>query len=673
MSFLCWLIVSALTLGWSEEPAPKTAEASAAERSLTKPICCSFKDVSLQEACSWFEYLMSVRINIDPDAMKQARSEEGRHVTLEAENMPFEEVLEKMLKPIGLTYDANEEGIHITTETAVETGPEPEQIDEEMPYSEEEPGEHSVEDPAKIKRVDLSVYEEEGSYHKDLSDEKPASSTQEIEKRLTTSMSVRFQNTPLAMVCRDLQYLTGINIVLDKEALKEASIGLDQPLSLTAENVSAKSVLNLLLKQVNLTYQIKDNVLWITTEPQCHGGRIQDVTYPVAKYLENGCEKELINWITWTIAPETWEAQGGPGKIAFCPKEKTLVVSQQTQDVHEQIAELLHRFGAERSVDPWNIERNLVEEIEKAKVCQVVYPVGDLVMPADEITPVVCKVLDKPCKLLANEAHHTLEGYLIELITTKIAPESWESAGGSGRIQFFPLAMSLVVRNTKEVQKQVADLLANLRKLQKIQDKEYALEMRLVEERDDGKRKETPLPRVTMMQGRWFTMFQGKTVTLKDGSIQDLLASALQKEPAAPKKASAVLLQGSWPQTRTLELTDDDVPVGLVIRGKVTTLDSKNVRLDLIIQKNELDSASRDSIEVVGSSLRSAQRIAIGKSPERNGKLTGELWFNHVLEEDDDGAPLVWLEVRVLAVQPDVTNTFDERIFRGIEEPIPRP
>ena len=262
-------------------------------------------------------------------------------------------------------------------------------------------------------------------------------------------------------------------------------------------------------------------------------------------------------------------------------------------------------------------------------------------------------MLDKPCKLSSSQANHTLEGYLIELITTKIDPDSWECNGGHGKIQFFPLGMQLVVVNTKDVQRKVADLLASLRQLQDKQDNEYALEMKLVLAQEDGEPKETWLPKITEMQGRWFTLFQGKTVTLKDGSIQDLLANT-------EDKGSVVLLTGK----NVCPTKEDDVPVGLVIRGKVTTLDAKLVRLDLIIQKSELDSASRDDIVVVGSSVRSAQRIPTGQA------------FNHVLQENEDGEPMVWLEVRVMAVQPEPTGTKANPqvpIFRGTEEPIPRP
>ncbi|HUG70043.1 MAG TPA: hypothetical protein VMM76_19995, partial [Pirellulaceae bacterium] len=51
----------------------------------------------------------------------------------------------------------------------------------------------------------------------------------------------------------------------------------------------------------------------------------------------------LINLITSTIMPDTWEELGGSGAIEPFPTNLSLVISQ-TQDVHEQIADLLEQL-----------------------------------------------------------------------------------------------------------------------------------------------------------------------------------------------------------------------------------------------------------------------------------------------------------------------------------------
>jgi type II secretory pathway component GspD/PulD (secretin) len=71
----------------------------------------------------------------------------------------------------------------------------------------------------------------------------------------------------------------------------------------------------------------------------------------------------------------------------------------------------------------------------------------------------------------------TREDQLIQLIQNTIAPKSWASMGGQGTIDYFPMTMTLVINQTPDIQEQVADLLAALRRLQ---DAEVAVEIRLI-------------------------------------------------------------------------------------------------------------------------------------------------------------------------------------------------
>ncbi|MBW8883325.1 MAG: hypothetical protein JF612_00820 [Planctomycetia bacterium] len=58
---------------------------------------------------------------------------------------------------------------------------------------------------------------------------------------------------------------------------------------------------------------------------------------------------------------------------------------------------------------------------------------------------------------------------LTELITSTIAPQSWNEVGGPGAITGYENNLSLVVSQTQEVHEQIADLLEQLRRLQDLQ------------------------------------------------------------------------------------------------------------------------------------------------------------------------------------------------------------
>ena len=69
------------------------------------------------------------------------------------------------------------------------------------------------------------------------------------------------------------------------------------------------------------------------------------------------------------------------------------------------------------------------------------------------------------------------EDRLMDLITSTIAPQTWDCRGGSGTMNYYPLAQALVINQPPDVQEQIADLLAALRRLQ---GEEVALEVRVI-------------------------------------------------------------------------------------------------------------------------------------------------------------------------------------------------
>lgn len=99
-------------------------------------------------------------------------------------------------------------------------------------------------------------------------------------------------------------------------------------------------------------------------------------------------------------------------------------------------------------------------QAKKEIVAKVVYQVADLVVPIPglDVAPG-----GKP------GVRETKEEWLIDKITRSVAPGSWERFGGTGSIEYFPLTMALVVKNTPRVQDQVRRLLETMRRAQDVQ------------------------------------------------------------------------------------------------------------------------------------------------------------------------------------------------------------
>ncbi|MEM6330390.1 MAG: hypothetical protein AAF790_09085, partial [Planctomycetota bacterium] len=81
-----------------------------------------------------------------------------------------------------------------------------------------------------------------------------------------TSVGLDFTDTPLEEVVEFLRAEYQIEIQLDTLALEDLGIGADEPITVNLRNISLRSALRIMLKQLELTYIIKDEVLQITTE-----------------------------------------------------------------------------------------------------------------------------------------------------------------------------------------------------------------------------------------------------------------------------------------------------------------------------------------------------------------------------------------------------------------------
>ena len=119
-----------------------------------------------------------------------------------------------------------------------------------------------------------------GEIRHDISDPRERA----IDSRLRQPISLNFKDTPLQEAIDTLTQLSGIQVLADKKALKEAHVNLDSPMTIKVENINMKNALNLMLNELGLTYTIEDEVLKITT-PEYTKGRLVRVTYPVADLI----------------------------------------------------------------------------------------------------------------------------------------------------------------------------------------------------------------------------------------------------------------------------------------------------------------------------------------------------------------------------------------------------
>ncbi len=113
----------------------------------------------------------------------------------------------------------------------------------------------------------------------DLASRGPAE--RKIEDQLKSPTTLEFIETPFTDVVEYLKDLHGIEIQLDKKALDDVGVAADTPITRNLKGISLRSALRLLLRELQLTYIIQDEVLLITTQEQADT-RPNTKVYPVA-------------------------------------------------------------------------------------------------------------------------------------------------------------------------------------------------------------------------------------------------------------------------------------------------------------------------------------------------------------------------------------------------------
>jgi general secretion pathway protein D len=258
---------------------------------------------------------------------------------------------------------------------------------------------------------------------------------------LKKSVEVHFENQPIATVLEKLAKDAGINLYLDPEGLTAEGITSTTTVSLNLPKpISLRSALNLLLEPLHLAYVVQDEVLRVTSE-EVRRGKVYQQTYKVA---------DLVLTIPNFVPNNN---VGLPGAL---------------REAHSLLGQGLLAGSVNQA--PLTIMANNPGQgapLGNASVLAQMASAGMVGVPGIPSGPVVGP----------NVSNGEAPGggalvdfdTLVNLITTTVAPDTWEDNGGTGTIAGFPTNLTLVVSNTQQVHEQIVDLLQQLRRLQDLQ------------------------------------------------------------------------------------------------------------------------------------------------------------------------------------------------------------
>jgi len=204
-----------------------------------------------------------------------------------------------------------------------------------------------------------------------------------IERTLGNPTEVNFIETSLEDALNLLSNYHNVNIWLDRKALLDAEIAVDQPVTLKVTAARFESVLNLLVEPLDLEWLIQDEVLKITTRDKA-ALLSETRTFDVQNLIDAGhSPDELIEAIVRCIAPASWNDEGGQGAISH---SGGMLVCRQTQRIHSEIALVLAELDeqAEARLEEARHDAN-------ALITLKAYPTRDY--PAEELAKALPRLI----------------------------------------------------------------------------------------------------------------------------------------------------------------------------------------------------------------------------------------------------------------------------------------
>ena len=278
-----------------------------------------------------------------------------------------------------------------------------------------------------------------------------AAGGEKIRDELDKRAAVELQDAPLNAALDYIADLYRIPIVIDTNALDDFGIGTDVPITFEMKRLPLRNTLRILLDQLDLTFVVRDEVLLITSTEEAEA-MLQTVVYPVGdlvtpvdlanlahheQYLDAETSAywldfdSLIDTITTSVGPASWDAVGGPSSIETLYTPTALLISQ-TEEIHEQIVNLLAELRRVKSQEQQRLELAAKANSESAEHFIKAYPLS---LVGDE------QVMIKQ---------------LVELLRVSLGPDLWQK---DTRALLHSVGSTLVVRHTREVHRAVQRLL----------------------------------------------------------------------------------------------------------------------------------------------------------------------------------------------------------------------
>jgi hypothetical protein len=237
------------------------------------------------------------------------------------------------------------------------------------------------------------------------------------EFKRTPYVSLSLDDMSFQAVIETLNSMYGVNIQFDRHEVEAAGVDLQKPLTVSMRAVPFTSALENILYPMNLAFDIRSDYVQIVAQPP-----------GFKELMAKRLLEERLTFFEWndTTVRTAFLIE------ALDPQDKRIRTLAQSARVIQRIG-----HAASKTKD----EANAAEEEMTYKL----YKVQDLVAP----------------DLKQGQAGRVAE--LIDWITQRIDPASWEQCGGPATMDFYPLSKRLIIKQRPKVHDDIAKALAEVR------------------------------------------------------------------------------------------------------------------------------------------------------------------------------------------------------------------
>jgi len=178
-----------------------------------------------------------------------------------------------------------------------------------------------------------------------------------VEQMLQRETTLDFVETPLRDVAAFLQEAHGVPVLLNVKALESLNITPDSPVTSNLKGVRLETALGIITRQLDLTYDVSDELIQITTEddlvshPQARLYDCRDLLALGPNGIPATAGNELVKvetpadaealkqTIMRCVEPQTWENTNGTGTVE---NFKGMLIINHTSQTHRKVEKLLN-------------------------------------------------------------------------------------------------------------------------------------------------------------------------------------------------------------------------------------------------------------------------------------------------------------------------------------------